>query len=169
MNKLRLIAVVLSLTCLGCNNPSGTTATNSPAPPPASTPEAGPNAVTPEASPTAVASTQLPVGDTTQTSVDWAGTYKGVLPCADCEGIETEVVLNDDGTFKHTTIYLGKDGEPEVIEGSFIWKEDGATVVLPNGEQQTHYWVSENYILQLDPEGNKIEGEMAEKYVLQKA
>ena len=26
--------------------------------------------------------------------LDWDGTYKGVTPCADCEGIETTVTLN---------------------------------------------------------------------------
>ena len=26
---------------------------------------------------------------TSQISLDWAGTYSGVLPCASCEGIET--------------------------------------------------------------------------------
>ena len=31
-----------------------------------------------------------------ENSLDIAGVYKGVLPCADCEGIETTIVLKDD-------------------------------------------------------------------------
>nr|WP_250850238.1 copper resistance protein NlpE N-terminal domain-containing protein [Acinetobacter sp. ANC 5378] len=33
------------------------------------------------------------MGDTVETSLDWAGEYKGVFPCADCEGIETDLEL----------------------------------------------------------------------------
>ena len=29
-------------------------------------------------------------------SLDWNGVYKGVLPCADCEGIETVITLLND-------------------------------------------------------------------------
>ena len=31
-----------------------------------------------------------------QNSLDWSGTYKGITPCADCEGIETILTLNAD-------------------------------------------------------------------------
>ncbi len=30
------------------------------------------------------------------TSVDWPGTYQGILPCADCEGIKTQLLINKD-------------------------------------------------------------------------
>ena len=33
-------------------------------------------------------------------SLDYIGTYKGILPCADCEGIETELELNSDKTYE---------------------------------------------------------------------
>ncbi len=42
-------------------------------------------------------------------SLDWAGEYKGVVPCADCEGIETSLTLNMDQSYQLSTIYLGKD------------------------------------------------------------
>jgi uncharacterized lipoprotein NlpE involved in copper resistance len=41
-------------------------------------------------------------------ALDWPGVYKGVLPCADCEGIETRLSLQRDGDFERTTRYLGK-------------------------------------------------------------
>ena len=44
---------------------------------------------------TATAVVQNPsvaTGDNSMTALDWAGTYKGTVPCADCEGIETCVV-----------------------------------------------------------------------------
>jgi uncharacterized lipoprotein NlpE involved in copper resistance len=41
-------------------------------------------------------------------SLDWAGVYKGTLPCADCEGIQEEIRLNDDLTYEMVSTYLGK-------------------------------------------------------------
>lgn len=51
---------------------------------------------------------QIPIGDTSQNALDWNGTYKGTLPCADCEGIETELTLNLDGNYLYKATYLGK-------------------------------------------------------------
>ena len=33
-----------------------------------------------------------------QNSLDWAGVYQGILPCADCEGFDTVITLNWDET-----------------------------------------------------------------------
>ena len=103
-------------------------------------------------------------------SLDWKGLYKGVMPCADCEGIETSVMLNGDNTYLIQTKYLGK-GETKPIEktGSFTWKADGNTIVLSGMENAPNqYFVAENKLIQLDMNGNKIEGKLAEKYILTK-
>ena len=34
-----------------------------------------------------------------ETSLDYRGTYRGVLPAADCPGIETTLTLKPDGTY----------------------------------------------------------------------
>ena len=36
--------------------------------------------------------------DSSATSLDWEGVYRGVVPCADCEGIVTTITLRRDGT-----------------------------------------------------------------------
>ncbi|WP_228146574.1 copper resistance protein NlpE N-terminal domain-containing protein [Acinetobacter sp. ANC 3903] len=36
------------------------------------------------------------MSDTVETSLDWPGEYKGFFPCADCQGIETELKLKAD-------------------------------------------------------------------------
>ena len=46
---------------------------------------------------------------TSETALDWAGTYEGTMPCADCEGIETVVELRDDNTFTATYNYVGTE------------------------------------------------------------
>ncbi|QNL52328.1 copper resistance protein NlpE N-terminal domain-containing protein [Olivibacter sp. SDN3] len=104
-----------------------------------------------------------------QNSLDVVGVYKGVLPCADCEGIETEVELKDDDTYVKKTKYLGKgDGDVQEEKGSFSW-EDGSNIVL-NGASDgpNKYFVGENTLTTLDLDGEKVTGELAENYVLKK-
>jgi copper homeostasis protein (lipoprotein) len=40
---------------------------------------------------------------------DWPGYYDGTLPCADCEGIATQLWVRSDSTFILRQRYLGKD------------------------------------------------------------
>ena len=159
MKSAILVTLSVFLLLSGCNPPANPSPTKSP----------GTSSASPAATTSATATPAVAIGDTTQNSVDWAGTYQGVLPCADCEGIDTELVLNDNGTFKRTMTYLGKEGEPQVDEGSFTWTADGGTVEVTIGDETTRYFVGEGYVTQLDMEGNKITGELADKYVLQKS
>lgn len=100
-------------------------------------------------------------------SLDWAGTYDGVLPCADCEGIKTVVRLSDDGTFRSQVEYLGKGGAPLAEQGQFRWNAQGNTITL--GEKDpVQYFVAENRLIQLSPDGARITGALADLYVLTK-
>ena len=105
-----------------------------------------------------------------QNSLDWEGVYKGLLPCADCEGIETEIVLNSDLTFVKKTTYLGKkDSKGIDVKGSFSWSKDGSTIILKGIDQDANqYKVGENTLIQLDIQGNIITGDLAQKYILKK-
>ncbi len=113
----------------------------------------------------------LPTGDNSQTSLDWNGTYFNTLPCASCEGIETWVTLNLDGTFELKTNYLGlNDAREEIFTGNFTWDETGSMVQLQGliGDAPGKYKVGENQIWHLDQDGNRIEGSLAEFYILKK-
>lgn len=117
------------------------------------------------------ASQTLPIEDNSQTSLDWAGTYFNTLPCASCEGIETWVTLNQDGTFELKTNYLGlNDAREEIFTGKFTWDPTGSMVQLEGliGDAPGKYKVGENRIWHLDTTGNIIEGELAERYILTK-
>jgi uncharacterized lipoprotein NlpE involved in copper resistance len=105
-----------------------------------------------------------------QNSLDWQGTYKGVTPCADCEGIETELILNKDLTYAIRTKYLGKgDGKIFEEKGNFVWDKTGGIIKLEGLKgRPSQYKVGENRLIQLDMEGNIIDGALAEKYVLTK-
>ncbi|MGZ9733783.1 copper resistance protein NlpE [Flavobacterium sp. GNP002] len=118
----------------------------------------------------AVADTKATDMHNSQNSLDWQGTYKGITPCADCEGIETEVVLNKDMTFIIKTKYLGK-GDSKTFEekGTFVWDKTGGIISLKElKDKPNQYKVGENRLMQLDMEGKVIIGETARMYVLKK-
>lgn len=116
---------------------------------------------------TPASSTGTPTGDNSMTSVDWDGVYTALLPCADCEGIETTLQLMKDKTYKLTRIYKGKSSEPITSSGTFTWDASGANIQL-SGEEPGKFKVGENQLMQLDQDGNRITGELADKYVLNK-
>ena len=101
-------------------------------------------------------------------ALDYVGSYSGVLPCADCEGIVTEVILVDESQFIRTPQSLGH-GEMIFEEtGIYTWGEAGNTITLEGADEPNRYFVSENRIFHLDMDGNKIEGELADMYILKK-
>lgn len=106
---------------------------------------------------------------TSMNSLDFMGIYKGVLPCADCEGIETIIELGSGNSYVKKVIYLGK-GDQKVIEsgGTFTWNDDGNTITLNEEDVPNQYFVGENVLFHLDVDGNRIEGELASKYRLEK-
>ncbi|MCS6124069.1 copper resistance protein NlpE [Shewanella baltica] len=107
----------------------------------------------------------VPVGDTSQNSLDWAGSYEGVLPCASCEGIQTLITLQSDNSFVQETVYLGKDEKILKLMGKAAWDEKGQKITLEDG---TQYLVGENQLIMLDTEGQRITGDLVANYVLKK-
>ena len=102
---------------------------------------------------------------TSQNALDWAGAYRGVIPCADCQGIETVVILRSDGTFTTHFRYLGKGDEVLSKEGRFTWNAAGSIVTLAGDAQ---YLVGENHLRRLAIDGSRVSGRLADRYVLAK-
>ncbi|GHB72527.1 hypothetical protein GCM10007390_28240 [Persicitalea jodogahamensis] len=108
-------------------------------------------------------------GHNSRNSLSYTGTYKGMLPCADCAGVETVITLNEDGTYAKKTTYLGKGGKNTFEEkGKYSWNSAGQYVILKGQEAPNQYLVGENILTQLDISGQKIEGDLAAMYVLKK-
>jgi len=102
-------------------------------------------------------------------ALDWNGTYSGILPCADCSGIETQLMLKQDGSYKLTEIYQGKEGAEFERSGQLEWNAAGNTVTLLNDNVSSiQYFVGERRLFRLDREGKRITGDLAENYILQK-
>ncbi|GAA4303325.1 copper resistance protein NlpE N-terminal domain-containing protein [Compostibacter hankyongensis] len=96
--------------------------------------------------------------------------YSGVLPCADCDGVETTVNLYPDATYEVHILYYGRaskgPGSNEFSEkGS--WTRSGDTIVLKGLKNAPgKYLLSDSSLIQLDQAGRKVEGPLAGKYVL---
>ncbi|MEN9299441.1 MAG: hypothetical protein RLZZ429_1754 [Bacteroidota bacterium] len=107
-------------------------------------------------------------GATAQNSLDVVGIYKGVLPCADCEGMETSIELKNDSTYSRVIKYLGKKENSFTASGKWTWV-NGFTINLGSiKEGPNQYFVAEGKLIQLDMSGNRITGELAAKYELKK-
>ena len=104
---------------------------------------------------------------TSQNSLDWAGSYTGVIPCADCPGIETTVTLNSDGTFSYKGVYQESDTKVEDT-GKFMWHNNGSVVHLVGKDVNMKLKVGENQLFSLDQEGNPIDGPLKDQYILKK-
>lgn len=107
---------------------------------------------------------------TSQISLDWAGIYEGTMPCADCEGIEIVIELNEDLTYVVQYTYMGKPENENTFnnEGPFTWNDDGNSISLQAESEPTQYKVGENHITLLNADGEVSTGELADMYVLKK-
>ena len=110
----------------------------------------------------------LPIGDSSRTSLDWAGVYSGTLPCADCRGIRTRIELLEDGTFTRSLLYVGEDERPRTDAGRFTWDDSGSRITLGEGGNAQQYQVGENVLFHLDQSGQRITGNRAAAYRLEK-
>ena len=105
------------------------------------------------------ADTSVNRADSAETSLDWAGEYEGVFPCADCEGIKVELDLNPDKTYELNEEYLGKAGNNETeTKGSFSFDpQDPSIITLDNKAENRKFFVGENFLEARDIQtGEKI-------------
>ncbi|BAQ60760.1 lipoprotein [Geminocystis sp. NIES-3708] len=109
------------------------------------------------------------VGDNSANALDWNGKYQGIIPCASCEGIKTTLTLNQDLSYVLSTQYLGKSEEVFEVKGTFQWNKAGNTITLDGiKDAPNQFLVGENTLIQLDMTGNRITGNLADKYMLSK-
>lgn len=66
--------------------------------------------------------------DTVQVVIDPIGLHRGVMPCADCPGIATELWLRPDGNYLKLQTYLERDTMPFGEMGT--WEQFGNEVLL---------------------------------------
>ncbi len=99
--------------------------------------------------------------------------YSGVLPCADCESIETTLKLAGDFTYTQRLLYYGRKskgpGSNEYTDSGH-WMKHGADIIhLQNSKGAASYFKqTDTALIQVDEKGERIGGKLADKFVLKK-
>ena len=160
MKKSALILSILAISLAACSKPK--------------TEEQSASAAS-EASAPLVATTAsevTPTDDNAQISLDWAGDYKGTIPCANCDGIKTELELKSDKTYELTQEYLGaKDADTKVeVKGTFTFDAKNPSIItLDAAADNRKLFVGENYVeFRAAETGDAITGPIADQYKLAK-
>jgi heat shock protein HslJ len=86
-------------------------------------------------------------------SLDWDGTYEGVLPCADCPGSKTRLTLNYDGSYRLVTQAQGSQNAEKSVSGVFTWQPNGNAITLDERGGGQQFSVGEGRLTLLRPEG----------------
>ena len=98
------------------------------------------------------------------------GTYEGTLPAADCEGIKTMLVINEDKTYTLKSEYIGQ--KDATFETSGVYHMIGDSIielVTPSSREKTYYRMLNNkQVMMSDKEGTINQGSLAEHYILDK-
>lgn len=83
--------------------------------------------------------------------------WRGILPCADCEGIETSLFLEKDGTWVMNERYQGVTREPSSFGSYGTWARTAEKLVLTDSKGEKSYYRAKGDKLEmLDREGNPI-------------
>ena len=100
----------------------------------------------------------------TQAPATITGAFSGSLPCADCAGIDSTLVLTADGKYNLTDAYQDKDHSSFISEGNYSLESGGKTLHLrpSNKDEYDGYYaiVSPTQLTMLDREGKAIEGQL---------
>jgi heat shock protein HslJ len=86
-------------------------------------------------------------------SLDWAGTYEGVLPCAGCPGTKTRLTLNQDGSYRLATKEQGSENSERFVSGAFRWQPSGNAITLDERGGRKQFSVGEGRLTLLLAEG----------------
>jgi len=92
-------------------------------------------------------------------------TYSGIIPCADCAGIEYTIDFNEDFSYKTQSVYQGKSNE--LFESSGNYRIQNGVIQLVNEDEGIKYFKkSGNNLLILDRNQKEVTGKLSDAYVL---
>ncbi|MDR0291508.1 MAG: copper resistance protein NlpE N-terminal domain-containing protein [Elusimicrobium sp.] len=98
-----------------------------------------------------------------QMNDEYAGAFSGVLPCADCAGINTELTLNPDNTYQLSETYLKDVPQTFGSEGKWTPAADFKTFELKNSqnkEKEFYAFSGKNELKKLDINAKPIESDL---------
>lgn len=105
-----------------------------------------------------------------RTPIIKAENYVGILLCADCEGINVTLQLKHDSTYIMNSVYKGSrvDSSNNHLVDNGTWSTDDDTIILSAKGNATKYIKTNDELIQLDGDGKKITGPLANNFILHK-
>nr|WP_297306262.1 copper resistance protein NlpE [uncultured Flavobacterium sp.] len=98
----------------------------------------------------------------------FSNSYKGIIPCPDCAGIETTLKIFKDSTISRTVYYQGKDELPITRTGT--WKLKDSIFEAKFDREKLFYKIkSGDLILRVGSDFKEVKGNLANDYILRKA
>mgnify|MGYP003335485362 CR=1 FL=1 len=86
-----------------------------------------------------------------------AGVYSGIVPCADCIGLEYTLYLQPDSTYFLRQTYYKEPISKHIMVDSGRWIEAAnGTIELEYGESKILFREEKNSLLMLDADGKEI-------------
>ena len=98
------------------------------------------------------------------------GTYQGILPCADCPGIDYQLTLKNNQTYSEKTIYQDRH-MPAVLDSGTYTIINDTILQLKNEPKRTsmrQLAIRDNQLTVLDMNGQLIHSGYADRYILKK-
>lgn len=102
----------------------------------------------------------------TKKSPDYAGTYTGTFPAADCPGIRMTLTINKDKTFELKSEYIDRTNSTFKEYGTYTIENN--TMTLTGKKDKQYYKIGENTLTALDQDKQDITGQLAGHYILHK-
>lgn len=91
--------------------------------------------------------------------------YNGVIPCADCPGIEMSIRLDPGGTYQKKVFYINRDSAVRTFEGKYSLTED-SLLTLHGSSDIEYYRLSSSGLQMLDTSGSEIRTSLTTAYLL---
>ncbi|MFU8822331.1 MAG: copper resistance protein NlpE N-terminal domain-containing protein, partial [Gammaproteobacteria bacterium] len=87
---------------------------------------------------------------TSRVSIDWAGSYEGLLPCAECADLHVKLILARDGSFEIVSRPLVRGAAPASERGQLDWGPGGNIIILGTASGEQRFAVGEGRLLLLE-------------------
>ena len=99
----------------------------------------------------------------------WTGTYRTVLPCAYCAGIQLDLTLYRDATYELLTQELGTGKPAMTRRGGFTFNSDETRIMLDaNGQGRSFDILPPDRLRLLGRDGQPVTGQDAHRFILKK-
>lgn len=98
------------------------------------------------------------------------GEYSGVIPCADCPGIDYTLKLNEDYTYAESLNYQERDSPTLNNTGTYKVKNDTLIYLKskPDNSGMQLFRLKNDQLIMLDIYGKPIQSSFADAYILRK-